>query len=203
MIKQIFSIVCIVIFLVGCSNKKNDALTQKTAESAEVDTTQIAQKQLNKNIDGGFESMRGKIITIIDELDCLNRYYDGSGRLIRGEYKNRQYVLELLNNKQRDTTIVVFAELIRINKVRKMRILDYLIVPDTANFHYYSGIELGEAMVGDSIDGEIFGIVGVNDEGDKPYFEDIEMAWRADRETEKIIKIETKGIKIQNEGYGI
>ncbi len=127
------------------------------------------------------------------EINEYSEYKNSSGATIDNDYSVGCYSKEEEDNSR----LIIFEKIHRDNGLVNYSIVDKLLIENIPNNHY---VGYGDCRIKGKVDREI---IVLYEYEDAEYYTKIKKAWRADRNSKKIIKISTENIDCINEGWGV
>jgi hypothetical protein len=147
--------------------------------------------QLDNNQKNPYSKYIGRIINSPKEL---TEFKHGGGTLLDRHDKKSSNEYSISNYSKGNDRILTFNKLHRSGNDLKYEILDILEIKDFDMYKNY--ISECTCTINEEIDTEILAIVV---QGENEYTEKTIKAWRADRQKEKFIELNVKGIECVNE----
>ena len=180
------------IALLSCKTENKTSFAESKNDTI-VKVTSLLQKDSTSNLKS---QLIGRTYQDINEIDGFENLNSG-GSTIGEAINNKSYTLTNVRGSGNKTKYIFLEENLENQKLFK--ILDILDLKKEKllknnNLYYHFCYKDGKQ------DEEIIAIAEYEEEA---FLTKIFKAWRADRKTEKIIEIPTKGIKVENMDYGL
>lgn len=193
-----FSILAL-IFLVSCGDSSPNMDSSANSNSGDTSELFIDSVELqNENAESIYQELIGNEFVSLTEFEQLKSFEDIGGSII-GDYKS-EYCVSIYTNDSVD--LVAFEKIVeRINGKPKFILLDIKEI-----IRINESQEICHGNMGCRLDGkfdpELIAVYISQEDINTEFFTNIKEVWRANRETEKLEKIETNGIDCANPLFG-